>query len=189
MIKELFQVIVRETSLNVSMSQIDSVRQKSITKSGCRVYDKGYIGISGTLGEASENTWAQAEANLALQVPYPFEPEKDNVRRRDLRQLTMRDEQFIQAVEDLLSELRTRYPDFIFSNKVSITETETSLRNDAGLDYLDLDKTVTIGLLVKHKDSVNIFDTGVIRLDRTFDKAAVLHDAEEMLSHFNTDAP
>lgn len=189
MIKELCQVIVRETSLNVSMSQIDSIRQKSITKSGCRVYDKGFIGISGTLGDASEKTWAEAEANLALQVPYPFEPEKNNVRRRDLRQLPMSDEQFIMAVEDLLIELRTRYPDFIFSNKVSITETEISMSNDAGLDYRDLDKTVTIGLLVKHKDSVNIFDTGVMRQDRSFDKAAVLQDAEDMLSHFNTEAP
>ena len=34
MVKELYQTILRETSLNVTSGEIDSIRKKSITKSG-----------------------------------------------------------------------------------------------------------------------------------------------------------
>ncbi|MFR1754846.1 MAG: hypothetical protein ACLSV7_09175 [Oscillospiraceae bacterium] len=44
MVKELYQTILRETSLNVTSGEIDSIRKKSITKSGCRVYDGSYLG-------------------------------------------------------------------------------------------------------------------------------------------------
>ena len=50
MIKELYQQTVREVSLNVSAGRVDSLRRKNITKSGCRVYDNGYIGVAGCLG-------------------------------------------------------------------------------------------------------------------------------------------
>jgi PmbA protein len=166
------------------MSQIDSVRKKNITKSGCRVYADGFLGISGTLGEATEQTWAEAEANLTLQIPYPFVPEKNSQRTRDLRQTDLTDEQLINKTEALLVVLRERYPDFTFSNKVSMTETEISLKNDAGLDLISIDKTVNFGLLVKHKSSVNIFDTFLMRQDRIFDQEALLHDAQEMLGNF-----
>lgn len=46
MVKELYQTILRETSLNVTSGEIDSIRKKSITKSGCRVYDGSYLGVS-----------------------------------------------------------------------------------------------------------------------------------------------
>ena len=102
MIRESYKITVRETSLNISQSKVDSVRKKEIVKSGCRVYADGYIGIAGTLGEATEKTWAEAEANLALKIPYPFLPEKNVQRTRDLRVMDMSDEAFIRNVEDLL---------------------------------------------------------------------------------------
>lgn len=185
MIKELYQTRIRETALSISMSQIDSVRRKNITRSGCRVYAEGWIGISGKLGEPTDATWAAAEANLALKVPYPFEPEKNCCRTRDLRESRMSDDELIQQVEDLLNELRTAYPEFIYSNKVSVTETEIILQNDAGLNCRNLDRTYDISLLVKHKDSVSIFDTGIMRQDRFFNRNALLRDAAEMLGNFS----
>ena len=189
MIKELYQTIVRETTLNVSMSKVDSVRRKNITKSGCRVYLDGFIGISGTLGEPTAKTWEEAEANLTLQVPYPYAPEGKRVRVRDLREFTLSDDDFIRQVEDVLDTLCKRYPDFIYSNKVSMKETEISLKNDIGLDYRDFDRTFTFGLLVKHKDSVHIFDTGLMRQDRFFNRDGLLEDAENMLANFSLEKP
>lgn len=189
MIRELYKTTVHETSLNVSMSQIDSVRKKSITKSGCRVYADGFVGISGTLGDATVQTWDQAEANLALQVAYPFEPEKDCVRVRDLREMHLSDEAFIRSVEEILDLLRQEFPDFIFSNKVSLTQTEISLSNDAGLDLRSIDLTVNVGFLVKHKDSVNIFDTFLMRQERTLNPESLLQDAREMLTAFGKELP
>ena len=189
MIRELYQTKIRETALNVSMNRIDAVRHKEITKSGCRVYSGGLIGISGRLGEPTAETWEAAKANLALKVPYPFDPEEDQTRIRDLREVSLTDPEFIRLAEAVLDELRSGYPDFIFSNKISMTETEVRLRNDKGLDFLNLDRTFNIGLLVKHKDSVNVFDTGVMRQDRVFDRAALLRDAEAMLGAFTVAKP
>ena len=133
MFKEGYKITVRETSLNISQSHVDSVRKKEIVKSGCRVYADGCIGIAGTLGEATDKTWAEAEANLALKIPYPFLPEKNVQRTRDLREMDMSDEAFIRNAEDLLAELRAQFPDFVFSNKISVSETEVSMHSDAGL--------------------------------------------------------
>ena len=72
MVKELYQTILRETSLNVTSGEIDSIRKKSITKSGCRVYDGSYLGVSGVLGEPTPEAWTQAEANLSRRIPCPW---------------------------------------------------------------------------------------------------------------------
>lgn len=71
MVKELYQTILRETSLNVTSGEIDSIRKKSITKSGCRVYDGSYLGVSGVLGEPTPEAWTQAEANCPAGFPAP----------------------------------------------------------------------------------------------------------------------
>ena len=51
MIKELYQENVKEVSINLSQTRVESVRKKSITKSCCRIYKDGVLGIAGALGE------------------------------------------------------------------------------------------------------------------------------------------
>lgn len=185
MVKELYQTILREISLNVTSGEIDSVRKKTITKSGCRVYDGEFLGVSGTLGEPTADVWAQAEANLARQIPCPWGPETS--RRRACRRGTPMDaSQFLQISEKLLETLRQDYPQFIFSNKINFTEDEIRLCNDGGLDYAWQDAAVQMSLLVRAQDSVNIFDTGIGGNYRTFDPKTVLKEASEMLeAHLN----
>lgn len=76
MVKELYQVITREISLNITNGEIDSVRKKNLTKSGCRVYDCGYIGVSGVLGEPTEETWQAASAPSTRRFPILPRPVK-----------------------------------------------------------------------------------------------------------------
>ncbi len=184
MIKELYKKTTRETSLNVTQSKIDSVRKKSITRSGCRVYNNGYIGVSGTLGEPTDVSWQEAEANLSAQIPYPYDPEKNKKRVRDLREINIDDKEFISVMEDILDILHKEYPGFIFSNKINMIETEISLSNDLNLDYISYDKTIGIDLLAKDVESVNIFDTGVICQSRRLEKENILKIAREMLQDY-----
>lgn len=188
MIKELYKKIIKETSLNVTQSRIDSVRKKTITKSGCRVYSDGYIGIEGTLGEPTEDTWKRAEANLSAKVPYISEPEKDMKRIRDLRKLNISDKEFIRTMENILDTLHKEYPDFIFSNKINMVETEISMTNDVGLRYINYDKTIDIELLIKHVDSLNIFDTGIFKQSRYLDDKTILIMAKEMIEGYKNKA-
>ena len=103
MVKELYQTILRETSLNVTSGEIDSIRKKSITKSGCRVYDGSYLGVSGVLGEPTPEAWTQAEANLSRRIPCPWGPETG--KRRTCRRGTAMDaSRFLQLAEELLKK-------------------------------------------------------------------------------------
>lgn len=187
MIKELYQNTVREVSISVSQSKVDAVMKKNIKKSGCRVYDNGFIGVAGTLGDPTVETWRQAEENLNSRIPYPFEPEKNSKRVRDLRELKISDEDFIAHVEEVLSTLRSEFPDFIFSNKMKMVETEISLSNSIGLDYVNYDKTIVYSLLVKHIDSVNVFDTYIARQSRKLENKEFLQEARSMLKAFKNE--
>ena len=130
--KELYQTVLRD--LNVTSGEIDSIRKKSITKSGCRVYDGSYLGVSGVLGEPTPEAWTQAEANLSRRIPCPWGPETG--KRRTCRRGTAMDAgRFLQLAEELLKTLRQDFPQFIFSNKINFTEDEVRLQNDGAFPY------------------------------------------------------
>ncbi len=181
MIKELYRTEVQETSLNVTQGQVDSVRRKHIVKSGCRVYDGGYMGIAGTLGEATEDTWAQARAGLDRKVPYPYAPEQNKVRREDRRAEILDSRTFTARVERLLELLRAAFPRIIFSNKVNMTQTTVALTNDAGLDYQTQDQLYQVMLLAKDVDSTAVFESAVQYVGRTFDVDAIFRDAAQVM--------
>ena len=126
--------------------------KKSITKSGCRVYDGSYLGVSGVLGEPTPEAWTQAEANLSRRIPCPWGPETG--KRRTCRRGTAMDAgRFLQLAEELLKTLRQDFPQFIFSNKINFTEDEVRLQNDGGLSYAWQDAAVQMSLLVRAQDS------------------------------------
>lgn len=188
MIKELYQIKIKETALNVTQSKIDSIRKKDITKTGCRVYKDGFIGVAGTFGEATDETWQNAIKNLELKIPYEYEVSKDNKRIRDLRKLNLTSEEFVERSEQLLEILRKEFPEIIFSNKIRLFETETTLKNDAGLDYINYDKSISLELIFKHINSANVFDSGFIYQCRDdFDLEVILKEAREQFKAFNNE--
>ena len=185
MIREVYINRMKEIALNVTQTRIDSIRKKDITKSGCRVYKDGYIGVSGSLGEPTEETWNEAIKNLENKVPYNFEVCKDRKRRRDLRECNMSSDEFLKKAEELLEIIRSEFPNFIFSNKIKSIETEITLKNDVGLEYVNLDKYYQTELIIKHKESVNVFDTAVQRCERQFDIEAIVKDVRDYLTAFD----
>lgn len=185
MVKELYQTTLREVSLNVTSGEIDSLRKKNITKSGCRVYDGGHVGIAGTLGQPTEETWKHARANLSRKLSCPWGPETGKTRQVSLGK-SMDAEAFLARAEKLMATLRQDFPQFVFSNKLNWMEEEWRLHNDAGLDYRWQDAGAIISLLVRAQDSVNIFDTGLEAVYRDFDPEALLTGFREILeAHLN----
>ncbi len=184
MIKELYMETINEISINVTGTKIDAIRKKNLTKCGCRIYDNGYIGIAGCYGEPTKETWDQAEANLASQTPYPYEPEKNIERVRDLRKIDLSEDVYIHDMERLLEILLKEYPQFLLSNKMSLTETQVSLSNDAGLNYINYDKTIDMGLVVKYKNSVNVFDSFIVYISREYNFEEMLKEARNSLDAY-----
>lgn len=186
MIKETYQHKLTETVLNITNGAVDSVRNKCITKTGCRVYDNGYLGIAGILGEATTQTWESAIENLERKIPYPFEPVTNQSRTYDLRESVLTPEEFLAKAEHFLEVLRHEFPQFIFFNKMGMKELYQSLSNDANLDYGYYDKVFYLGIAFKHNASVNIFDSFIGYLNRTWDEEQFLEIAREQLQAFLT---
>lgn len=184
MIREVYINKVSEITLNVTQTKVDSIRKKSITKTGCRVYKDGYIGVAGTLGEATEDTWNEAIKNLENKVPYKAEPSKNDKRFRDLRKSKLSAEEFLSRADDFLDKLRQEFQEFTFGNKIKSIETEITLKNDAGLEYVNIDRYFEVSLIVKDINSVNVFDTMLAREDRDFDTEALLKDARDQLTNY-----
>lgn len=185
MVKELYQYITREVCLNVNVGRVDSVRKKDITKSGCRVYDKGCIGVAGCLGQPTQETWEEAVRALERKLPSSG-PETGKVRHRDLTGEVLTPEEFLAKTRELLAILQKEFPDYVLSNKVIMTEFEERLSNDAGLDYVSVNRGYELSIVVKQIGSPNVFDTFLMHQGRTYDFEQCLADARQILTAHRT---
>ena len=84
----------------------------------------------------------------------------------------------------MLSILKDEFPEFIFSNKIYLTEMETRLINDVGLDLVHKDRLVTAGLLIKENASANVFDALVYVCDRNYNRTKLLEIIRETLAAY-----
>lgn len=162
MIKEKYVNRVKEISLNVTQSKIDSIRKKDITKTGIRVYKDKFIGFAGAIGNVNENELEKiAIKSLDNKMPYKCELSKNIVKHEDYSDELKIADDVVKEFEEVLAVIEKSQPDFIFSNKINIVESETSLTNNDGLDLKYKDKYLNFELIIKEKTSINIFDTGV----------------------------
>ena len=142
MIREKYILKNREINLSISGGEISSVIKKDITQSACRVYDQGFIGVAGKLGEADPELMEQAVENLKLQIPYEAQATEGKVRREDWAAQAMDGESpaaenpqsFLREVQEVLEILKKEYPQLIFGNKVRLSQLSRYLCNDAGTD-------------------------------------------------------
>ena len=186
--RELYQETIRETSLNITRWEIDSIRNKTITKSGCRIFRDGLVGIAGTLGQPTDTTWREAEANLAEKIPYPYDWAIGSVRGEDRREEPKDIETLTAEIADCLRICHERHPHMVLNNKINLVEVESRLTSDAGTDLHFRDRFTIFILLAKHVDSVNVFDTNLVTLTRRFDKEQFLKFADDMLGCYETKA-
>ena len=114
---------------------------------------------------------------LGFKLPYPAMPTEGVKRSLDLStKCSIKDDEFIKMSRDILDELNKKLPKFMFSNKIIMSETETSLRNDLGTDLVQKDKYLSFALLVKHRNSMNMMDDYMVYINREVDFEAVLKE-------------
>lgn len=185
MIKEKYIKHFKEISINILQSKIKSIRKKDITKTGFRVYKDGFIGIAGAVGEVNDSDLEkQAIANLKLEIPYPYEPSTNLVKKVDYRKKTLSNEDFVEEVEELLEILRQEFPDFIFSNNIYIQDYETKLINNKGLDLSHKDRWITAAIVIKEKNSVNVFDAFSSYEAREYSREKILDNTRNILNAY-----
>lgn len=185
MIKEKYIKNIKEISINILQSNIKSVRKKDITKTGFRVYENGFIGIAGAVGKVDElELEKRAIENLKLEIPYPYETSTNLVKKVDYRKEVLSHEELVKEVEKLLKLLRKEFPDFIFSNNIYIQDFETKLINNKGIDLTHIDRVVVALIVIKEKNSVNVFDAFSSYVDREYSREKILNNIRETLTAY-----
>lgn len=185
MIKEKYTERIKEISLNISQSRVDSIRQKDISKTGLRVYEDGYIGCAGAIGDYDEKELEEkAISSLEYKIPYNSMPGENMVRKEDFYTEIIPEDKIVAEMDELLSILREEQPDFIFFNKINLTERELSIVNNKGLDLSYRDKYMDFSLAFKEKTSVNIFDGGVGFRGRKYDRIEVVNAVNDICNAY-----
>ena len=189
MMKEKYKIKTQEYSYNIVQGELESVRCKNITKTGYRIYEQQFLGVSGLLGEENdEEGYKQARENLKLEIPYPYEPTKNIKRVRDLTQGTMSPKQMSEDLELYLEECRRNYPEFIFSNKVNWTVMSVELVNESGTELVNVDQCMSVCILLKHVDSADIFESAIEFVSRRWDMELLRKETELMMSGMRVEA-
>jgi PmbA protein len=194
--KEVVCIKEKKIDLTVTNSRISAILRSNTTKTGIRLYDGSCIGIAGAIGTyIDEELTANAKRMLSFKLPYPAKPAEGVKRTLDLStKLGIKDDEFVKMSGDILDALSKRFPNFMFSNKITMSETETSLRNDLGTDLVQKDKYVTFELLTKHRDSTNLFDDFTVYINREMEYEAAMkehskkYEAYEELVDFSEEA-
>jgi len=157
-------------SLKIQNNKIEAVFKSNNTHTGVRVYDNGYIGIGGGIGNLSESDLEKKATDmLKVSIPYPVQPTKNAKKTLDLsNEFSLSDQEFIDTTQKLLDALSKNYPVFSFSQHISLDEYSQSLKNDCGTDLFYKDKLVSINLAIKHKKSLNMFDGMISSVTRGF---------------------
>lgn len=173
--KEWYTHRVKELSLSVVQTRVDSIRKKDIQRTGLRVYDHGRIGIAGAIGRYDEGELTQrAIAALELDIPYPYEPEAGRRETIEPAHNLPEGTRFVDEMQQMLAELEQAQPAFSFSNKINLRTQTVGLTNDLGLDLSYTSTSIEVGLIVKDKGSSNILDAFVAYDGWRYDRAETL---------------
>lgn len=168
--REFITIHEKETAVKVLNTRVNAVRMKDIVKKSIRVYQDGKIGISGAIGEVSDEVLLEnAVQNLSAGISYPYELSGNLKDHRDYGKNRMNGEQLLECAEEILERLRTEYSDFDFSESIQFREISWQMKNTKGLDLVYEDAYMVLMLIFKEKKSANIFDGGLEYYGRDFD--------------------
>ncbi len=184
MIREKYTRRVKETSINIVQSKIESIREKDITKTGFRVYKDGKIGVAGALGKYDEaEMFKKAEEALSLNIPYENEPSSNRNECMEIDSDIPKGKELINEIECMLEELR-KNDDFIFSNKINVIEEEVILENNMELNLKYKKRYMECDIVVKEKSSKNIMDLFLPYEGRGFNRDEFIKFSNELLNAY-----
>lgn len=171
--------------MNFTAGAVDSLRIKNSVSTTVRVYDKGFIGVSGASGDCDlEELEKKAEASLANKVPYPCdkcEPAKICI---DSRKEIIKKSELVEKCKALVALLAEQNPEFVLSGKIDVTDEEVSFVDSDGVEYFSASDVFSAYCVAKHKDSANIMDEVYGVSDDKFEPEKIASDAKKLFDAF-----
>lgn len=145
--------------LNVAASKVDSLRINEDEETVVRVYDNGFIGIAGRKGKGDDELlYEEAKGALKNKVPYPELLDENKKRSEGKNKVIVKPEDFVKTMKKLVARLSKENPDFIFSNKINMSDRFVSYENSKGTAYSYSTSNLVISFAIKDKASANIMD-------------------------------
>ncbi len=176
-------------SVNVAASKVESLRKVVETTSTVRVYDNGFIGVAGQVGDCEmKKLEAEAIKNLENKIPYPCVPSPVIVRSENTIKNIVDTDNFIDVSKRLLARLEKETPDFLFNNKIQYYEDEVNYINDSGSNLSYKGNEFVIALSIKHKSTANLMDLTYISETNDYDEDKAVQDVKKLYDAFNTPA-
>ncbi|HOD40128.1 MAG TPA: metallopeptidase TldD-related protein [Candidatus Wallbacteria bacterium] len=186
MIIEKYFIRSKHSIINIENTQVKSLKKKDISKTAIRAYNGKSIGIGSAIGNCDEaKLTAEARKALKKNIPYAFPPSSNRTESFVHLPQIIKEDDFVNEAQDIVSELRKSRPDFIFSHEMCMIESEARISNNAGLDLSYKNRYFELGLLIKEKKSSNIMDAFVDFHGKTYDKKETLKEIDRVCSAFN----
>lgn len=168
--REFITIRQQETTARIMASQVDAIRVKDIVKKGLRVYEKGRIGIAGAIGDVADTALLDsAVQNLSTGIEYPYPLSRDLRDHRNYNEEPMSSQELLSHAESILATLREEFPDFSFGECIAATQSVYQMQNSDGLDLEYRDAEFAVNLVLKEKQTANLFDGALICVTRKFD--------------------
>ncbi len=158
--KEFIKETNHSVTLNVTAGRIDSYREIEKTTGTVRVYENGFIGVAGCLGEPDEQDLTEkAKEALSFNIPYPCRLEGpleiEELHEKEIIPIP----EFIPTMQAFLDRLGELCPKFAFSNKISLSSFKMEYKNSLGRHLKSSGSKLSISLVVQSRGSGNLFDT------------------------------
>ncbi len=183
--KQKYKIHTIETAVKVQNTKVVSVRKKDITKKACRVIKNGRIGIAGSIGDIDDNTlYEEAEKNLTINIPYNFDPEKPIKDSVIINKNFINHGNILENVEDILTFLREKYPEFDFSETMKVSDTKVTFDDSKGTKLEYIDSYSEMEFILKKKSSSNLIDSGIFFHGRNFNKNLFLKNTVKQLDAY-----
>lgn len=188
--KEKITQRFKQTSLTIQLSEIQAIRRKNTSRTACRVYRDGKIGIAGCIGKAdTEELFQKAENNLQYKIDYPVEPTKNIKNDTNITLCNIDDATLCTEVNKVLTELTRRHPDYTVSHKVNLNQYQVNMENELGMDLSYSDKNINIAMLLRRKGSSDIMNTAFGVTSRSFETQKVIEACSEHILAYSKMLP
>ncbi len=122
--------------------------------------------------------WKNAVERLPDGIEYPLLPSSDNVETVNNEEMQFSHLEIVEEVQIILSHLRSRFPNLIWSGNIHTENYFASLKNDSGLDLSFSTPLFQCVLTFKEKKSRAIFDGITGTYGVSYDRELAITDLE-----------
>jgi PmbA protein len=179
--RQICQILVEDITAGITAGRVDSVRSRSILKTGVRLYDGSTVGVAGCLGEPDTGLLEARAREMLGRVPFPWPPNREVAHRSEAGEglpgsVPVEAESFFDA-------LSREFPDILVSGKLGF-KTERRTLTGEGMDLAFLHRGFSLVLTFKHRRSNAIADGFVHREGLRWDGEQVLFEIGREFSAF-----